>query len=193
MRGVKPLDVEIRRGSGHGGDLADIGIAWQIWWGMLRALSEPAVRPSLEEFRRLVERGNVVPVYGQLAADFETPLSAYLKVREGRYAFLLESAESTDASGRWSIVGTAPRRVFEARGRSVTIRRGSEEETSEAQGDLLAELERFMSRYRPVSHGNAPPFFGGAVGYLAYDAVRQFEPSTGAPRRTTSDCRRRFF
>ena len=71
-----------------------------------RPLSLPAVKPSLEEFRALAEKGNVVPVYAQLAADFETPLSAYLKIRDGQHAFLLESAESTDASGRWSIVGS---------------------------------------------------------------------------------------
>ncbi len=141
----------------------------------------PAVKPSPEEFRDLAEEGNVVPVYAQLAADFETPLSAYLKIRDGRYAFLFESAESADASGRWSIVGSGPRRVFEARGGEVCIRKGSEEEFLSSERDPLAELEKFMARFRPVSHGNAPPFFGGAVGYLAYDAVRQFEPSIGPP------------
>jgi len=144
-------------------------------------LNLPAVKPSPEEFRDLAEEGNVVPVYAQLAADFETPLSAYLKIRDGRYAFLFESAESTDASGRWSIVGSGPRRVFEARGGEVCIRKGSEEEFLSSERDPLAELEKFMARFRPVSHGNAPPFFGGAVGYLAYDAVRQFEPSIGDP------------
>ena len=58
-----------------------------------RPLSLPAVKPSLEEFRALAEKGNVVPVYAQLAADFETPLSAYLKIRDGQHAFLLESAD----------------------------------------------------------------------------------------------------
>lgn len=144
-------------------------------------MSLPAVKPSLEEFRALTEQGNVVPVYAQLAADFETPLSAFLKIRDGQHAFLLESAESTDASGRWSILGTGPRRIFEARGKSIRIRRGSEVEEFEAERDVLGELEKFMARYEPVSHGNAPPFFGGAVGYLAYDAVRQFEPTISDP------------
>lgn len=138
---------------------------------------EPSVRPSLDEFRTLAERGNVVPLYAQLAADFETPLSAFLKIRDGKHAFLLESAESTDASGRWSIVGSNPRAVFQARGKDITITRGSAVETRTAERDVLAELECFMAAYRPVTHGNAPPFFGGAVGYLSYDAVRQFEPS----------------
>ena len=110
-------------------------------------MSVPAVKPSLEEFRALAGQGNVVPVYAQLAADFETPLSAYLKIRDGKYAFLLESAESTDASGRWSIVGSGPRRLFEARGKEVRIRRGSEEEVIEVERDLL-ESGRASGRER---------------------------------------------
>ena len=146
-----------------------------------RALLPPVVKPGFDEFCALAPQGNVVPLYAQLAADFETPLTAYLRIRDGKHAFLLESAESTDASGRWSIVGSDPRAVFEARGKEITVRRGSRVEQWTAERDLLAELEKFMGRYRPVTHGNAPPFFGGAVGYLAYDAVRQFEPSIAPP------------
>ena len=93
---------------------------------MLRRLvSSIPVEPSLEVFARLAERGNVVPVYTQFAADFETPLSAYLKLRDSRHSFLLESAESTEKGGRWSIVGSGPRLVFEARDKEITIREGS--------------------------------------------------------------------
>lgn len=139
-------------------------------------MREVAVRPGLEEFCDLAKQGNVVPVYSQLAADFETPLSAYLKVRDGKHGFLLESAESTDASGRWSLVGTSPRGVFQATGEvsRVIWNEGREEVMT---GDPLSNLETIMERYRVVTHGDAPPFFGGAVGYLGYDAVRTFEPS----------------
>ena len=73
------------------------------------------VEPSLESFLCFTQQGNVIPVYTQLAADFETPLSAYLKIRDVSHAFLLESAESTEKGGRWSIVGSKPKRTFEAR------------------------------------------------------------------------------
>jgi anthranilate synthase component I len=139
------------------------------------------VEPSLDAFTALAARGNVVPVYTQLAADFETPLSAYLKLRDTRHSFLLESAESTEKGGRWSIVGSHPRAVFEARGREITIREGDETRVFEAEGDLLAALEREMAGYRPVHHGALPAFSGGMVGYLSYDAVRQFEPTLGPP------------
>ncbi|MDB4558267.1 anthranilate synthase component I [Akkermansiaceae bacterium] len=118
-----------------------------------------------------------MPVYAQLAADFETPVSAFLKLRDGKNAFLFESAESTDASGRWSIVGSQPRWIFTSRGDEVTIERGGEVETRNREGDVLDEVQRLMSGYKPVTHGDAPPFFGGAVGYVGYDAAQQFEPT----------------
>jgi len=140
-------------------------------------VNEIPVRPALEEFSTLASQGNVVPVYAQLASDFETPLSAYSKIAQGQAgAFLFESAESTDASGRYSILGSNPRAQFVARGMEITMTEGGESKSWQAEKDVLAELETLMSRYKPVSHGNdVPPFYGGAVGYLSYDAVSQFE------------------
>jgi anthranilate synthase component 1 len=139
------------------------------------------VEPSLEAFAGLAQRGNVVPVYTQLAADFETPLSAYLKLRDSRHSFLLESAESSEKGGRWSIVGSHPRAVFEARGTQVTVREGGRSRSYSSPDDVLGALEREMAAYRPVTHGGLPLFSGGMVGYLSYDAVRQFEPTLGPP------------
>jgi len=146
-----------------------------------RVVSSIPVQPSLEAFVSLARQGNVVPVFTQLAADFETPLSAYLKVRDGRHSFLLESAESTEKAGRWSIIGSGPRRVFEARGREITIRGGGQDRSFTAEGDVLDALRAEMEAYKPVAHESLPPFTGGMVGYLAYDAVRQFEPTLGEP------------
>ena len=144
-----------------------------------RVVSSIPVEPSLGVFAGLAERGNVVPVHTQLAADFETPLSAYLKLRDNKNSFLLESAESTEKAGRWSIVGSGPRKIFEARGKEITIREGSKSRTFTVEDDLLAALEREMAPYKPVAIGGLPLFSGGMVGYLSYDAVRQFEPTLG--------------
>ena len=145
------------------------------------AVSFIAVEPSLETFAELAKQGNVVPVYTQLAADFETPLSAYLKLRDNRHSFLLESAESTEKAGRWSIVGSGPKLEFEANGKEITIRDGSKTRSFTAPDDVLGALEREMAHYQPVTHGALPVFSGGMVGYLSYDAVRQFEPTLGPP------------
>jgi len=148
---------------------------------LARVVSNLPVQPLFEEFAEWARQGNVVPVWTQLAADFETPLSAYLKLRDGRHSFLLESAESTEKAGRWSIVGSHPRAVFTARGKEITICEGADERSFVVEDDVLAALEREMAKYRAVSHSGLPVFSGGMVGYLAYDAVRQFEPTLGEP------------
>lgn len=141
------------------------------------------VNPTLEAFRPLAEQGNVVPVYAQLAADFETPLSAYIKISGEGEAFLFESAEISGDSGRYSILGSNPRTVIKANDHEISLTENGETRQWTAGKDILAELETLMAKYKPVSHGDAPPFYGGAVGYLSYDAVRQFEPSIGpAPK-----------
>ena len=144
-------------------------------------MSHNPVEPSLAAFEAFSKQGNVVPVFTQLAADFETPLSAYLKIRYAKHSFLLESAEATDKGGRWSIIGSGPKRIFTAHGKEITVTEGSKSHTIQAPDDVLAALEREMAPFRPVANPALPPFSGGMVGYLSYDAVRQFEPTLGNP------------
>lgn len=139
------------------------------------------VEPSLPDFQTLSQQGNVIPVFTQLAADFETPLSAYLKLRDTQHSFLLESAEATDKGGRWSIIGSRPRRIFTAHGKEITISEGSKTHTFTTPDDVLAALEREMAPFKPVTNPALPPFSGGIVGYLSYDAVSQFEPTLSPP------------
>ena len=144
-------------------------------------MSPIPVEPSLAAFEQFSTLGNVVPVFTQLAADFETPLSAYIKLRDAKHSFLLESAEATDKGGRWSIVGSGPRRIFTAHGKEITICDSGKTRQITAPDDVLAALEREMAPFKAVPNPALPPFSGGMVGYLAYDAVRQFEPSLGEP------------
>ena len=136
----------------------------------------PSVLPAKDDFLRLARDGNVIPVYAQLAADFETPLSAYLKLRDANYGFLFESAESTEKSGRWSILGSDPRWVLISHGDEITFLEQGRKKTRPREGDVLQELQKLMGAYQPATSDDAPPFYGGAVGFLGYDAVRQFEP-----------------
>lgn len=133
------------------------------------------VNTSLEEFRRLASEGNVVPVCAQLAADFETPLSAFSKLVGNGAGFLLESAESKGESGRYSIMGGEPKAVFTAKGKTISVVQGGETKFIEAEKDVLDELEKMMGKYKPAVVDGDLPFYGGAVGFLAYDAVKQFE------------------
>jgi anthranilate synthase component 1 len=134
-------------------------------------------KPSLEEFRELARRGNLIPVYREVLADTETPVSAFLKAGAGDYAFLLESVEGGEKVARHSFIGSQPFLVFESKGDLVTLRRDDgEEKRTLAQGqDVLSALEELMSQYRFVAAPGLPRFSGGAVGYIGYDVVRFIE------------------
>lgn len=129
------------------------------------------LRPTLEEVKALAAKneGNLVPVYREITADLETPVSAFLKVRTGKYAFLFESVQGGEQVARYSFIGTDPYRVLETGpGRDY-------------DGDPLIPLEEEMARSTAIRLPGLPQFTGGAVGYIAYDAVRHFEPRIVPP------------
>jgi anthranilate synthase component 1 len=130
-------------------------------------------QPSFEEFRGLAERGNLIPVYLELLMDLETPLSFFKRLDKDAYAFLLESVEGSERWARYSFLGTRPFLVFKSTGRRIEIlQRGKKAEVSD--GDPLDRLKDLLRPYHPVSVDGLPPFSGGAIGYVAYDAVEQF-------------------
>jgi len=132
------------------------------------------VLPNRREFKEKAGQGNLIPVYTEVYADLETPVSAYLKLRRGENTFLLESVEGGTQVGRYSFLGRDPSIIFEARGQQVTIRRGSQVTKIETTNPLK-ELKNLTREFVPVSDPTLPPFAGGAVGYIAYDAVRHLE------------------
>ncbi len=142
---------------------------------------ELPLQPSFEEFTALAALGNVVPVWAELTADYETPLSAFEKIGDSRPRFLLESAEMTSQAGRFSFMGAAPRMVISARGKQMRIAEGDHVREFVTDSDPLHELEACMRSFRAVPSPRLPVFSGGAVGFLAYDMVRFFEPTVGAP------------
>ena len=144
-------------------------------------MSELHLQPSFTTFQTLSSQGNLVPVWAELAADYETPLSAYQKIRDGHCSFLFESAELTQHSGRYSLLGTSPRTIITARGREIEVNERGQKRIFTVKGDPLEALEELMRPYRPHGSPTLPVFCGGAVGYLAYDMVRYFEPTLPEP------------
>lgn len=147
----------------------------------------PPLSPSLAEFRALATRGNLIPVWCELLADAETPVSAFQKLDDGGYSFLLESAENSAQAGRYSFVGTAPRVVLETSGRIVRLTENGQTREYVSASDPLSELQSLLGAYRWVKSPGlddaaGPRFSGGAVGFLSYNAVRFFEPSVGEPQ-----------
>ncbi len=137
--------------------------------------------PSFETFEKLTREGNLIPVYREILADTETPVSVLMKLRSRRHAFLLESVEGGEKWGRYTFLGSDPRVKFRVRGEEVLIRENGREESREHNGDPMRFLRELMARYRPVQAEGLPRFYGGAVGFLGYDMVRYFERLPAQP------------
>ena len=129
--------------------------------------------PTLADFRTLAKSGKLVTVYREVFADLDTPVSAFRKIDEGAYSFLLESVEGGETWGRYSLLGSRPSLVFTARGDRCEIREG--DRVTPCARHPLVELEALLKRHQAVPLPGLPRFCGGAVGYLGYDAVRWFE------------------
>ena len=138
-------------------------------------------QPTFDQFLRLATRGNVIPVYRELLADFETPLSAYLKLEGRGPAYLLESVEQGERLGRYSFLGSSPSLVVESRGRQMRVTGQQGRRRWTTAHDPLWELQRLLARYRSVTVPGLPRFAGGFVGYTGYGLVRFLEP-IGGPR-----------
>ena len=130
--------------------------------------------PDYASFLTLSAKGNLIPVYREILADLDTPVGAFKKIDDGRYGFLLESIEGGEKWGRFTFLGSSPAVVIRGRDNWVEIVEGGEVQRFEVS-DPLNYIRDYMARYRPVEVPGIPRFFGGAVGYLGYDAVRHFE------------------
>ena len=136
--------------------------------------------PTLDEFLKLAAQGNLIPVTRRILADFETPLSAYRKIRGAGESFLFESVEGGEHIGRYSFVGCNPRAVIKQTGNRVeVIENGKVVETFAVGQDVkdgLAVVERVMKKYRAVALPQLPRFTGGAVGFIGYEFIHDVEP-----------------
>lgn len=139
----------------------------------MKASTQP-VQPARKEFLALAKKHTLVPVYRTLTADLETPVSAFLRAAwPERECFLLESVEGGEQVGRYTFIGLDPYKRIVARGRSIAISEGRR--TTTIDGDIFAVLREALGGHRAAQLAGMPPFTAGAVGFFAYDAVRQIE------------------
>src|SRR5438105_1071551 len=134
------------------------------------------LRPSLEEFHRLAERGNLVPVVAEIVSDVETPVGAFAKIGREGFSFLFESAERNEESGRFSFIGISPLAVISSRGSEFALWGKSASVTKRTVSDPFEQLQSILAGFRFLSRNDIPHFQGGAVGFVGYDVVRFFEP-----------------
>jgi anthranilate synthase component 1 len=131
--------------------------------------------PSIEEARALAQRGNLIPVYREVLADMETPVSAYRKIARGDYSFLLESVEGGERLARYSFIGTEPRLVASLYQGSARLLHANGQEKRVPFDDPLDFVRKLLAPFAPVPLPDLPRFQGGVVGYLAYECARYFE------------------
>jgi anthranilate synthase component I len=130
--------------------------------------------PDMATFQKLSRQGNLIPVYREIMADMDTPVTAFKKIDDGRFSFLLESIEGGEKWGRYSFLGSNPSRIIRSKGNTVEIIADGVTSSIIAE-DPLDCVRSILARYTPLEVAGLPRFFGGAVGYLGYDMVRHFE------------------
>ncbi|MGC2246425.1 MAG: chorismate-binding protein, partial [Terriglobales bacterium] len=164
------------------------------------------IRPDYQEFARLARESTLVPVAKSISADLLTPVSAFLAVAAAEpYAFLLESVEGGEKIGRYTFLGVRPFLRLESRGDQITIYRDSTASRRKKRGaaavkksGLIPKIEtrtasvfevikELLHQHRPAQVEGLPPFTAGAVGYCAYDIVRQLEDIGSRARSKAED------
>lgn len=145
-------------------------------WQILPSGLQNMIFPNFDQFTELAQRGNFVPVYQELVADLETPVSAWYKVCAGQpYNFLLESVEGEENIGRYSFLGCDPMWVLEARG-ATTIQTQRDGSVSEFKGNPFEICNQCLAPIKPVKLPELPPGIGGLFGVWGYELIRWIEP-----------------
>jgi anthranilate synthase component 1 len=160
----------------------------------MAAASRTPTIPSLRDFRKLARAHSLVPVTRVVAADLETPVSAFLKVAvEEPEAFLLESVEGGERVGRYTFIGIRPYKKMTAKDGRIRVVEGKKRR--EYEGDIFAELKAALHGETPAKLAGLPPFTAGAVGFFSYDVVRSIEtlPSTAVDELHVPDAHLMFF
>ncbi|MFO0698891.1 MAG: anthranilate synthase component I [Nitrospira sp.] len=130
---------------------------------------------SLDEFRSYAKQGNLIPLFREILADQDTPVSAFAKIDHGPSAYLLESIQGGEKWARYSFLGSgSPLVIYEDRG-DLCVKKGRRVRRVPSRGAPLDRLRELLETYRPVTVPELPRFVGGAVGYLGYDIVKTFE------------------
>ncbi|MEI6306162.1 MAG: anthranilate synthase component I, partial [Deltaproteobacteria bacterium] len=130
--------------------------------------------PDKDQFSNLISKGNLIPVYREIMADMDTPVSAFKKLDDGQFSYLLESIEGGEKWARYSFLGSTPSVIIRSKGTMVEIIDNGVM-TRQVVDNPLTCVRELLAQFSPVEVDGLPRFFGGAVGYLGYDMVRHFE------------------
>jgi len=130
---------------------------------------------TFEQFKERAGQGNLIPVFQQIPADLDTPVSAFMKIATGKNDFLLESVVGGERFGRYSFLGAEPREIIRISKNKIERNKGGQRESIPFSDNPLLVLRKILQDYSPVADASLPRFFGGLVGYMTYDMARYFE------------------
>ena len=132
---------------------------------------------TIEQFNQYAAQGFThIPVFKEVLADLDTPLSVYLKLANEPRTYLLESVQGGEKWGRYSIIGLPAKTMLCISGQRMQIEENGKIIVDETVTDPLAEVEKFKARYRVPDVAGLPRFSGGLVGYFGYDCIGYIEP-----------------
>ena len=140
---------------------------------------------NFNKFKSLSKKGNLIPIFKEVLADLETPISIFMKLQNEKYAFLFESVEGGEKWGRYTFLGANPRLVFRLRKNKIILEEKStfyEKDHENRPFDILKEI---LDQYTPVPMRDLPRFYGGAVGFMGYETIQYFEQINPSPFDTT--------
>jgi len=143
-------------------------------------MKQQNLHPDYQRFKKLSRKGTIVPVFKEILADRDTPVSIFEKLSKNNpYAYLLESIEGGERWGRYSFISSHPAKIIKIFNDRVIIYEGSNVTDDKETKDPLGVLKKLLQEYKPVECGGLPRFWGGFVGYLGYDIVRTIEDIPG--------------
>jgi anthranilate synthase component I len=144
---------------------------------------------SFEEFRDRAAHGGLVPVSREVLLDIDTPISAFVKLRRGPFAFLLESAPAgSETWSRYTFLGTDPIAAWRLTGSTVEDwTPGEGWHSPRSPENPFLDLEMKLRELNPVPAPELGVFWNGAVGYIGYEAVAHMETSVPAHKSRLPD------
>lgn len=129
---------------------------------------------TLENFRAICKKGNLVPIYKEIDLDFDNPLSILKKISNKNHYFLLESAAGPEKWSQFSFLGFDPKLIVSSLKGEVTLKKRGEK-SKKSQENIFKKLKEIMSKYKPVKVDGLPRFYGGLVGFFSYEIINQIE------------------
>lgn len=135
------------------------------------------IYPSFEQVRTLAHSHSLIPICYSMFADTETPVRLYSRIQHHPYSFLLESVGDQEQRSRYSFIGRAPFLRVTARDGVLEIRDAADSVQKRTTQNPFQELSRLLRRYQAPHYSGYPPFLGGAVGYVGYEAIQYLTPS----------------